>query len=49
MKNMNIEGFTTVGHDHGETIQCFIKIEGSRNSFSFLYYSELQSSEATKP
>jgi hypothetical protein len=47
---MNIEGFTAEAHDHGETIQCFIKIEGTRNSFySFIFYSELQSSEATKP
>jgi replication factor C subunit 3/5 len=32
MKSMNIEGFAEEAHDHGETIQCFIKIEGTKFS-----------------
>jgi hypothetical protein len=37
MRNMNIEGFTENVHDHGESIQCFIKIEGT-SSFLFSIY-----------
>ncbi|PWZ55874.1 Replication factor C subunit 3 [Zea mays] len=36
---MNIEGFTAEAHDHGETIQCFIKIEEFTVRFLSFYRS----------
>ncbi|RLN19801.1 hypothetical protein C2845_PM02G19220 [Panicum miliaceum] len=39
MRNMNIEGFTENVHDHGENIQCFIKIEEFTVRFLSFYRS----------
>uniref|UniRef100_A0A0D9XMU3 Replication factor C C-terminal domain-containing protein n=1 Tax=Leersia perrieri TaxID=77586 RepID=A0A0D9XMU3_9ORYZ len=39
IRNINIEGFAKDGHDQGETIQCFIKIEEFTVRFMGFYRS----------